>query len=505
MGMAQTLRAMQSYLPVISLCTLFTMAAGAQSAERPVRTLSLTECIEMALAHNLDIRIQQETPKQDRFTLDGSYAAWDPSFTTRATHRYSSSPGGTDTQGRAVPSTEQNTETVTPGLTGVLPTGMQYDLGSSFGFRDFNGGRTSSEWNSSAEITVTQPLLKNMWIDDARRTILLNRRTVRSSELGVTLQAMNTVAAVEQAYYDLIFNEENVKVQQSALGLAQRLLSENKKRVEVGALAPLDEKQAESQVAARQADLINAQRQLADQQNVLKKLITDDFSVWRTVYIKPTDKLLPLPQTFDLQESWRTGMEMRPDLEQQRISLEKQDIQLRFNRNQLYPQLDLFGSFGQNGLGPGFGNVLRDIPEGENPVHSYGIRLTIPLGNRKARNDYNSAKSVKEQLLLRYKKLEQDTIVSIDNSVRLAQSNYEQIESTRKAREYAEAALDAEQKKLANGKSTSFVVLQLQRDLTSARSAEIRALADYNKALSTLSLNEGTTLQRNKLEVTLER
>jgi len=503
MGTAQFLRAMQSYLPVISFCALCTVTASAQSVERPVRTLSLTECIELALAHNLDIRIQEENPRQNQFTLDGSYAAWDPRFTTRMVHSYNSSPGGTDAQGRPLPSREINNESIAPGLSGALPTGMTYDLTSNGGFQDNNN--VSSEYSSSAVISVTQPLLKNMWIDEARRTILVNRRNLRSSELGVTLQTMNTVAAVEQAYFDLIFAQENVKVQQSALGLADRLLSENKKRVEVGALAPLDEKQAESQVAARQADLINAQRQLADQQNSLKKLITDDFSVWHTIFIQPADKLLPLPQTFDLQESWRTGIEMRPDLEQQRIDLDKQNIQLRYTRNQLYPQLDLFGSFGQNGLGPGFGNVVRDIEEGENPRHSFGILLTIPLGNRAARSAYNSAKSVKEQLLLRYKKLEQDTIVNIDNSVRLAQSNYEQIESTRKAREYAEAALDAEQKKLANGKSTSFVVLQLQRDVTSARSAEIRALADYNKALSTLSLNEGTTLKRNNLEVKLDR
>jgi len=503
MGMAQSFRAMQSYLPVISFCALFTVAASAQPVDRPVRPLSLSECVELALAHNLDIRIQQEEPKQDRFTLEGSYAAWDPSFTSTLVHNYNSSPGGTDGEGRALPSTEINTESLSPGLTGVLPTGMRYDLTSNFGFRDVNNAR--SEYSSSALISVRQPLLKNMWIDDARRSILINRRNLRSSELGVTLQAMNTIAAVEQAYYDLIFSEENMKVQQSALELAQRLLSENKKRVEVGALAPLDEKQAESQVAARQADLITAQRQLADQQNTLKKLITDDYSVWRTIYIKPTDKLLPLPQTFDLQESWKTGMELRPDLEQQRIELEKQNIQLRYTRNQLFPSLDLFGSFGQNGLGPNMGNVVRDIEVGENPRNSYGVVLTIPLGNRTARSAHSTAKSLKEQLLLRFKKLEQDTIVNIDNSVRLAQSNYEQIESTRKAREYAEAALDAEQKKLANGKSTSFVVLQLQRDLTSARSAEIRALADYNKALSTLSLNEGTTLKRNKLEVKVER
>lgn len=503
MGIKKLLRAKLTYLPVVSVCSFLSFNVLAATApEQSTRELSLNECIEMALAHNLDIRIQQQQPKMDRFTLESSYAAWDPTFTARASHNYNSSPGGTDAQGRPLPSREINNDTLSPGLTGALPTGLTYSLASNGGLQDNNN--VSTDYTTSAQISVTQPLLKNMWIDDARRQLLLSRRTVKSSELGVSMQAMSTISAVEQAYYDLVFAEQNVGVQKMALELAQRLLEENKKRVEVGALAPLDEKQAESQVAARQADLITANRQLADQQNALKKLIMDDFSAWRPVYIKPTDKLLPLAQTFDLQESWRTGIEQRPDLAQSRLDLEKQDIQLRYTRNQLYPALDLFGSFGQNGLGPNMGNAIRDIEKGENPKHSFGIVLTIPLGNRAARSAHNSAKALKEQLLLRYKKLEQDTVVNIDNSVRLAQANYEQIEATRKAREYAEAALDAEQKKLANGKSTSFVVLQLQRDLTSARSAEIRALADYNKALSQLSLNEGTTLKRNKLEVRVE-
>ena len=498
MGIKYFLRVAQTYLPVVSLGSLFTAAAVAATPQAAVRELSLNECIEMALAHNLDIRIQQQAPRIDRFTLEGSYSAWDPTFTTSVSHNFNSSPGGTDSDGRVLPSVDINNETAAPGLSGTLPTGLRYDLTSSFGYRDIR-----YEYTSSANISVRQPLLKNMWIDDARRQILINRRTIKRSELGVSLQAMNTIAAVEQAYYDLIFAQENVKVQNSALELAQRLLDENKKRVEVGALAPLDEKQAESQVAARQADLITANRQVSDQENALKRLIMDDFSAWQPVFIKPKDKLLPIAQTFDLQESWRTGIEDRPDLAQSRIDMEKQDIQLRYTRNQLFPALDLFGSFGQNGIGPNIGNVFRDIEAGENPKHSFGVVLTIPLGNRAARSAHSSAKVIKEQLLLSYKKLEQDTIVNIDNSVRLAQANYEQIAATRKAREYAEAALDAEQKKLANGKSTSFVVLQLQRDLTSARSAEIRALADYNKALSQLSLNEGTTLKRNNLEVKL--
>jgi outer membrane protein TolC len=125
--------------------------------------------------------------------------------------------------------------------------------------------------------------------------------------------------------------------------------------------------------------------------------------------------------------------------------------------------------------------------------------LSIPLGNRAARQNYNLSKAQKEQAKLLLKKKEQDIMVEIDNAVKVAQTNFERVEATRQARLYAEAALEAEQKLLENGKSTSFFVLQLQRDLTARRSDEIRSLADYNNALAQLALVEGSVLERNRL------
>src|SRR5439155_2748694 len=129
---------------------------------------------------------------------------------------------------------------------------------------------------------------------------------------------MTTVTAVEEAYYNLLFAQENVKVQQKALELADRLLAENKKRVEVGALAPLDEKQAESQAAASRADLLAALGTEDTQQRVLKNLLSDNYELWKDVSIHSAGAMpAPVAQKFDLQESWRRGLSQRPDLLQQ--------------------------------------------------------------------------------------------------------------------------------------------------------------------------------------------
>jgi outer membrane protein len=312
---------------------------------------------------------------------------------------------------------------------------------------------------------------------------------------------MRTITAVEQAYYELIFRRENILVQETSLRLAEQLLAENRRKVELGAMAPLDEKQAESQVAARRADLLSARVEYETQVNNLKGLLSDDYGAWAAVALEPTDKLLAVAQTFDLQASWRTGLEQRPDLLQSRQFLERQDIVLRFSRNQLLPSLDLRLTYGHNGFGSNLGGGFDGIRTGAGQAYSYGVVLTIPFSNKVAKNNYRASRLEKERLLLSYKQTEQQIIVEIDNAVRAASTAYARIEATRQARLYADAALDAEEKKLVNGKSTSFFVLQLQRDLTAARLSELRALADFNRAVSNLRLSEGSTMQAHNLDV----
>jgi outer membrane protein TolC len=276
------------------------------------------------------------------------------------------------------------------------------------------------------------------------------------------------------------------------------LVAENRRRVEVGALAPLDSRQAESQAASSLADLLQAQATRGTLERVLKNLLSDNYNEWANVTIQPTDALLAVPQQFNLQDSWRTGLAMRPDLLQAKLNLETRGYQVRFQKNQLYPQLDLVGSWGYTAGGASreFSDAFTQITSADNPFYGVGAAVTFPLGNTSARNSYKSAKVTKEQAGLQFKQIQQTTLIRIENAMALAEANFQRVAATREARLYAEAALEAEQTKLEKGKSTTFVVLQLQKDLTSARSAEIRALADYNIALARLAQNEGSTLDR---------
>jgi len=342
-------------------------------------------------------------------------------------------------------------------------------------------------------------LLKNLWTDGTRLNIRVKKLTLQQSELKLRGTIITVATSVELAYYDLIYARENVKVLEKAVELASQSVRENKKRVEVGTMAPLDERQAEAQAAASRADLLQSQQVLAAAENALKRLITERFSEAQPVELIPSDNLTAPSQLFDLQLSWSRGLTQRPDLLQAKLDVERAGVELKYYHNQLFPELDLVGSYGHGAGGFGikeFYQGFEEFGQGNKPYYSYGAQLTIPLGNTGARSRYRASKLGQQQILLGVKKLEQDIMVSIDNAIKLAKASYQRVQATREAREYAQAALEAEQKKLENGKSTSFEVLRLQRDLTSASSEEIRSQTEYKRNLSQLSSFEASTLDR---------
>lgn len=512
----------------------------AQSTERTIRSLSLQEAISLALQHNFNIQISQFDPTVSQFSISIAYGAYDPVISASGQHNYSLSPGGLDAQNRPFTGSETESDSFASSLSGRLPTGMTYSLSGNvnhqygstpstflipgqpfYSFQtvtDANGqnpqiipvlqtpstsiaGRRAFA-NTSVQVgalQLRQPLLKDFWIDGPRHDIQVAKNRLKYSEWALRFQIETIISSVERSYYELIFARENVKVQAKALELAERLLAENKKRVEVGALAPLDEKQAQSQVADARANLLIAQNNVALQENTLKDLISDDFRKWHALDVIPAENLVAVPTIFDLQESWKKGLVMRPDYVQARLDVQRGDINVKYSKNQLFPALDLIGQYGYTGQGNEYRQAFGNISDQANPFWAGGASLSYPLGNRAARYNYKSAKAQREQAQLLLKQKEQQIMVEIDNAMKQALSDFSRISATHEARVYAEDALKAEEKKLENGKSTNFQVLQLQRDLTQRRVDEIRALADYNNDLAQLAFREGNNLERHNL------
>jgi outer membrane protein TolC len=312
---------------------------------------------------------------------------------------------------------------------------------------------------------------------------------------------MNIVTKTEVAYYDLILAREQIGVQEMALAQARQLLAEDQRRVQMGMLPPAGEQDAAAQAETAQANLLAAQLAFASQQNVLKGLIGDDFRRWADVRLDPSDALEAVATPLQRRECWDRALEQRPDIRQFRLELEKHNLQVRYRFNQLFPSLDVVGSVGGRAVDSTFGEAFDQLGDFSNPRYSYGIVLSYPLSNRAARSAYRAGETERTTAELRLKQLEQDILIQVDDAVNFVETAFRRVGATRQARTYAEAALAAERRKLANGESTSFIVLEMLNRLTASRGAESRALTDYHKALAQLAFAEGSSLERNRLDV----
>lgn len=504
--------------------TLLALALGAGTccvglgADIPgsTRALTLRECLEMALARNLDIQIGHVQADIAGYNLAGAYGVYIPAFAFRARHDFVSQPANFDPQKENLDQPyELNSDLLGPGLTGRLPMGFSYDLGAytreDNAVTDFShnlearpnyppdGLRHTNNYFTEMRLDVQQKLLKDFWIDADRQTIQLRRKDVKISEQLVRFQVMKTVLAVALSYYDLAAARERIQVQEKALELRQQLVNETRRRVELGDLPALDNEQAETELQNTLTALSLAREAFLTEENLLKGLISDDVKEWVEVTIQAADPLLVMPTGLNRSASFQSAMANRPDLLQARLAVEKSAVIVSYRKNQLLPNLDLVGRYGGLGVDDTPGGSIDTALGLHHPEYFYGAVLSFPLSLSAEKGNYRASKAAKQLAELQLKKAEQEILVQVADLILRAQARMDQVTSTRKARAYAEAALAAEQKKLANGLTTSFVVLQLQETLTAARNAELVSIADYNKIHTQLAFAEGSILERFRL------
>lgn len=479
----------KSRLPCSAAFFLALAACGlAQTNGGPAQRLSLQECFDLALSNNLSLKFERINPllAEETLTMDRANY-YDPTFTFSGSYTHDEPDTRSDNFSTSI-------------LKGHGPNGLSYGFTAGTAETDVPG-TSSGNWGA----TIAQPFLRNFLIDQGRWSIASDKNEIKQSRQQLQLQIMTILNQVEQAYYDLIFARDNVKVQQSGLDLAQRLFEDNQKKVQIGVMAPLEEKQAESQVAARQTDLSTALRTLVTAQNTLKKLITGEYRNLHESQLEPTVNLITLPIDINLQESWKRALSQRPDLIKARLELERRGITLKYAKNQVLPQLDLIASYGYGSVNQrAFNDTFDELIRGDRPTYTVGGVFSIPIGNRAAQSNYRQSKLNVDQALLSLKGAEEDTLVRVDEVVNQVKTSWLQVSSTRAASLYAKEAMEAEQKKYALGKSTSFVVLQLQRDYIAAQSDEIRAKSEYNKAQAQLAFEEGNTLKRDGIRLEIK-
>jgi len=367
---------------------------------------------------------------------------------------------------------------------------------------------TASYYNpqldGSWKLTVRQHLLQGWGIENNRRQIIIAQNNRKGTDASFKAQVISTVAQIQNIYWDLVNAYENVKVMQTALELAQRTLSDNRKQVEIGTLAPIEVVNAQSQVATATQNLITSQTNLQYQQLITKNAIARNFNdpELTAAQVIPTDTMElsnePIPPAEELVNY---ALAHSPDLEQSELTLRNNEINNKAARNALLPTLDLYGYYQASGSASNYGDTFTQMANRNYPDKGVYLNLTIPLRNRAAQSN-----QIRSQLEYRQNQLYlQQQQNQINLQVRNAAFNLQQtragVDAARAAREYAQQSLDSEQKKYALGASTSYLVLQQQNNATQKASDYVAAFSAYEKARVFLDQVTATILDKNGISM----
>jgi outer membrane protein len=384
-------------------------------------------------------------------------------------------------------------------------------------------------WTPNLNLTVSQRLWQGWGISVNNRNIRVAKNNIKVTDLTFQQQVMTTVAGIVNLYWDLVSFVQDVKVKKTALEVARKFYSDNKKQVEIGTLAPIEIVRAEARVAQAQMDLTNSETAELQQETILKSALSKTGVASPTLAdarVIPTDSLgVPGSDQFGtVGELTSLALRDRPDLLQTQLSIENTKIGIKGSKSQLLPSLDIQGQLQNNSLsgsinsvpppsgitGPsyadpyfvgGYGNALAQIFRRNFPNYSIGFQLTVPIRNRTAQADYiRDELSLRQQQITAQKQVN-DVRVNVQNawiSVVQAKARYE---SAVQARILQEQTLDATNKKYALGAATSFEVVQTQRDLAQAQGDEVAALAAYSRSKVQLDLSTAQILGKYHVEI----
>jgi len=476
---------------------LLALAPWAAVAAPEAEVLSLDDAIERALEANFTVRIVEADAEIARRQVEQERGVWDPVGAATWSLRRDQNPPSADP---LIRSNEEKTNGGAFSLGLRLPTGasVELELESANRRGDFND--FADEFRSFTGVSLAQPLLRNVGESEGRTRIRVARRDYRKSRAALRAELIDTVTDVTALYNLVALAKEEWRVAEQSRDLARKLVADTQRRSDVGAVERLSVRLAESRLAARELDVIDGGRRYRDTLNELKRAVSDgiaDLLEWRVDVAG-----LPQPEAWagDLNSAFAFALENRPDMRQARLDVEKAILLHRNRRNRALPQLDLLAGYGSNALERSFSDSLGSLTDFEDESYFVGFRFERPLLNREARAARAAARIAEDRSQLAVERLKQSVAIEVDNAIRRIEAERERREWARQGRELAAASLQAEERKLQVGASTTFVVLELQEDLASAQVRAFRADAEYNIALARYWQAIGATLERAGVE-----
>ncbi len=479
--------------------------------------LSLRSYIELVMANSPDINLQKLAVFEQQNAIQRAFSPFDPTLNLGFTNNRSTTLPNDILQGASVRTNLNQRANFTYSQT--FDTGTNYTVGYVGGktannsqFTNFNPSITQS-----LQFTVSQPLLRDRGRHIQRIPIFVARSRLKLTEEQVTERVIGLLVQAENAYWDVIDQRESLRVRENNLELARAFLERSRRELELGAISPLDIYQPEQQFATAQVGVTQFQYRLQQAEDTIRRWIGADLDpALRFAPLVLTETAEPpiyIP-SFEPEEQVAKALRLRPELGQNRRSLEIDDLNIRSSTNQLRPNLMLNANYSAQGRGGNFfertllgsGSTSAVVPGGfpdaldqlfqfRFPTYGFGFSLQIPIRNRRAAANLADARIQKRRDLYSLRSTEQQVREEVLNAVAGVEQSKAGILQATVARDFAQKRLDAEQKKYDLGVTTAFLVLDSQTKLVDAEADLLAQVIAYRRSMLNLLRATGDLLE----------
>ncbi|HEX6185539.1 MAG TPA: TolC family protein [Pyrinomonadaceae bacterium] len=519
------------------------------------RALSVREVIELALANNKDIEVARENVRAAEFDLQAARGVYDPRFLTSSYYERTEQPTASFLSGSPTGSVTQSGFFSSSSVQGLEPKfggGYRVDFVNNRITTNNQFAALNPQYPTALTFSYTQPLLRGLRFDQNRRLIEIGKKNLSLTDAQFRQRAVETITAVQRAYWDLVYALRNLQIQREAVRDARAQLEHNKRLVGEGLLAPIDVVAAEAQVSGFEQSVYSALDDVGRAENYLKSLVAEnrEAPIWR-VAIVPVDAVDLAPPQVSLDEAMAAALKGRPELLSSDVAREINEIEQRFAREQTRPQVDLVASYGLVGLAGAENSAglnpltasnleirnrinqlsaaaglapLPDLPaqsvptnlvggEGQSLVNlaanrytsfRAGVTVNLPFRNTTARAQLGRTLVEQERIRTQREQLEQLIQVDVRNALQLVRTAESRLRAAASARSASEQQYASERRKLDAGQSTVFLVLERQTQLATARGNELRAQTELNKSIAELQRATGNSLEQNRVELRLK-
>lgn len=497
--------------------------------------MSLNDAIRLALTNNLELEIENYNEDINRMRVFGTKGFYDPVLSFSLGWNSAERPNTSILDaGQGIPTTINKNWTFNTQVDQNVVGGGALNL-------SFNNQRSSTnrsftfinpQYGSSFAAQFTQPLWRGFRQTQTERQLKIYNLDLEISDSQFKQRVSEIIQRVENQYWELVYAIENYEARRRSLGLAIVQFRNNEKRVEIGVMAPIEITSSRAEVASREQEMIQSEVQIINAQNSLRSLLAPDprASLW-SMSIIPTEQPEAQELRIGLNEAIETALARRPELEQIHFQMEQNEVDRRYFRKNGKPAVNLrlgVTSTGTSGQVLGTRTIDQDgdgvpettipgVPLEDHPFYgnfsdawgqSFGfdyltyiaaVDVEIPLRNRSNEAQLAQVSINERQLNSRLRSQQQAIMVDVRNAFEEILTRRKSLEAARVARELTEEQLEGENKRFEAGLSTNFEVLRYQRDLANAQVQELRAMIDYQIALTALQTATFTIIDENDI------